>query len=81
MFFAKKCKEDATDFYFSERALFLPKGHLNLYRELCKTASECGYMFLTLPDILTREEESRLINDGFLITKKNGIIISWEGAK
>ena len=81
MFFAKKFKEDATDFYFSERALFLPKGHLNLYRELCKTASECGYMFLTLPDILTREEESRLINDGFLITKKNGIIISWEGAK
>lgn len=32
---------------------------------------------LPLPDTLTREEESRLINDGFLITKKNGITISW----
>ncbi len=81
MFFAKKCKEDATDFHCSERALFLPKGHLDLYRKLCETASKCGYMSLTLPDILTDEEESRLRNDGFLITKKNGIIISWEGAK
>lgn len=81
MYLAKNCKENATDFHCSERALFLPKGHLNLYRELCKTAAEHGYMSLTLPDILTDEEESRLRNDGFLITKKNGIIISWEGAK
>jgi hypothetical protein len=82
VYLAKKCKEDATEFHCSERALFKPKGHLNLYRELCKTAAEHGYMSLTLPDTLTREEESRLINDGFLITKTNGIIlINWEGAK
>ncbi len=80
MYLAKKCREDATDFQCSERALFLRPG-LELYRELYKKASEHGYMSLTLPDTLTREEESRLINDGFLITKKNGIIISWEGAK